>query len=218
VQREPVHVIKEIHELYSMGVRDFAFYDDALLVNADTHIKIVLKEVIKSNLRVRFHCPNGIHARVIDDELSYLMHKSGFHTIRLSLETVNDERNALMGGKVTLGSLKRAVTMLKKGGFAKKEIGVYLMYGLPDQDIDEVRDGVAFLKDLGVRINLTEFSPLPGTQCWDELKEKHIINDDIDPLLTNNSVFSYLFSGYNRSELDELKLDVKNYNRRRTDA
>jgi radical SAM superfamily enzyme YgiQ (UPF0313 family) len=212
VQREPLHVIQEIHELYRIGVRDFAFYDDALLVNADTHIKVILKEVIKSNVRIRFHCPNGIHARVIDDELADLMKKSGFNTIRLSLETVNDERNALMGGKVTIGSLKTAVTMLKKGGFTKKEIGVYLMYGLPGQDINEVRDGVAFLKDLGVKINLTEFSPIPGTPCWEELVEKHVINDDIDPLLTNNSVFSYLFSGYDLSELEELKLDVKNYN------
>jgi hypothetical protein len=86
------------------------------------------------------------------------------------------------------------------------------LYGLPGQGIDEVRDGIKFLKNLDVRINLNEFSPVPGTQCWKELKERNIINDQLDPLLTNNSVFSYLFSGYDPSELEELKLDVKNYN------
>jgi radical SAM superfamily enzyme YgiQ (UPF0313 family) len=169
-------------------------------------------------LRVRFHCPNGIHARFIDDELAYLMKESGFTTIRLSLETVNDDRNAMMGGKVTAETLKTAVNVLKRQGFTKRALGVYLMYGLPGQDIDEVRDGVKFLKDLGIRINLTEFSPIPGTPCWDELKEKNIINDGLDPLLTNNTVFSYLFSGYDSSELEELRLDVKNYNGRKTDA
>jgi radical SAM superfamily enzyme YgiQ (UPF0313 family) len=218
IQREPYDVMREILELYENGTGDFAFYDDALLVNADFHVKPLLERVIQSNLRVRFHCPNGIHARFIDDELAYLMKESGFTTIRLSLETVNDDRNAVMGGKVTAETLRAAVKMLKSQGFTKREIGVYLMYGLPGQDLNEVRDGVRFLKDLDVKINLTEFSPIPGTQCWNELKEKNIINEGLDPLLTNNSVFSYLFSGYNPSELEELKLDVKNYNRRMTDA
>jgi radical SAM superfamily enzyme YgiQ (UPF0313 family) len=73
VQREPYDVVKEIGALYENGINDFAFYDDALLVNAESHIKRILREVIRSNLRVRFHCPNGIHARFIDDELAYLM-------------------------------------------------------------------------------------------------------------------------------------------------
>jgi radical SAM superfamily enzyme YgiQ (UPF0313 family) len=212
LQRDPLHVIKEIHELCRIGARDFAFYDDALLVNAESHIKHILRDIIQSNLKVRFHCPNGIHARFIDDELAYLMKKSGFTTIRLSLETVNDDRNAVTGGKVTAESLRAAVKMLKKQGFTKRRMGVYLMYGLPGQGLDEVREGIKFLKDLGVRINLAEFSPIPGTQCWEELKERNIINDQLDPLLTNNSVFSHLFSGYDPSELEELKLDVKNYN------
>jgi len=212
IQREPYDVVKEIGALYEHGVNDFAFYDDALLVNADSHIKRILRKVIQSNVRIRFHCPNGIHARFIDDELAYLMKESGFTTIRLSLETVDDERNAVTGGKVNTELLKAAVKMLKKQGFTKRGIGVYLMYGLPGQGLDEVREGIKFLKNLDVRINLTEFSPVPGTQCWKELVEKNVITDDIDPLLTNNSVFSYLFSGYDPSELEDLKLDVKNYN------
>lgn len=211
-QREPYDVINEIKELYAIGVRDFAFYDDVLLVNADSHIKIILREMIKLDLGLRFHCPNGIHARHIDDELAYMMKESGFVTLRLGLETINDERQVETGGKVTAGIFSHAVKRLKKYGFTKKEIGVYLMHGLPGQGIEEVKEGVEFLKDLGVRINLTEFSPIPGTQCWKELKDRGIIKDDIDPLLTNNTVFSYLFSGYDPLELDKLKLDVKRYN------
>lgn len=212
IQREPHDVVKEIGALHKNGVNDFAFYDDALLVNADSHIKPILREVVQSNMKIRFHCPNGIHARFIDDELAYLMKESGFTTIRLSLETVDDERNAVTGGKVTAELLRAAVEMLKKQCLEKRGIGVYLMYGLPGQGLDEVRDGIKFLKNLDVRIHLTEFSPVPGTRCWEELIQKNVINDDIDPLLTNNTVFSYLFSGYAPSELEELKLDVKNYN------
>jgi radical SAM superfamily enzyme YgiQ (UPF0313 family) len=211
-QRDPYDVINEIKELYAIGVRDFAFYDDALLVNANSHIKVILKEIIRSNPRMRFHCPNGLHAKFIDDELAYLMKKSGFVTLRLGLETINDKRNIKTGGKVTVDAFTATVKILKRNGFNKREIGVYLMYGLPEQELEEVKEGIKFLKDLGVRINLTEFSPIPNTPCWRELKDRGIITDNIDPALTNNTVFSYLFSGYDPVELEGLKLDVKRYN------
>lgn len=212
VQLDPSHVINEIKELYGIGVRDFAFYDDALLVNAGSRLKVVLREVIKSGMEIRFHCPNGIHARFIDDELAGLMFKSGFTTLRLSLETVNSERQLKTGGKITSDIFISAVRNLKRAGFTKEQVGVYLMYGLPGQTLDEVGEGVAFLKGLGVRINLTEFSPIPGTSSWEELRNKGVITDDIDPLLTNNSVYSYLYSGYEPEAIAGLKLDVKEYN------
>ncbi len=212
LQREPSDVIKEIIALYGSGVRDFAFYDDALFFKADSHMKIILKELIRSGLKARFHCPNGVHARFIDDELAYLMKQSGFTTLRLGLETVNEERQVKTGGKIFNDGFASAVRVLRKHGFTKEHIGAYLMYGLPGQGFDEVREGVNFLKSLDVRIHLTEFSPIPETPCWEELKQKGIITDDMDPLLTNNSVFSFLFSDYDQKALKILRLDVKEYN------
>jgi radical SAM superfamily enzyme YgiQ (UPF0313 family) len=140
------------------------------------------------------------------------MKKSGFQTLRLGLETVDNRRQAETGGKITNDACVSAVNTLKRQGFTKENIGVYLMYGLPGQGFEEVLDGVEFLKSLEVRINLTEFSPIPGTPCWAELMNMGIIDNDIDPLLTNNSVFTYMFSGYDLSALERLKLDVKEYN------
>jgi radical SAM superfamily enzyme YgiQ (UPF0313 family) len=211
-RRDPQHVLKEISELYSMGIRDFAFYDDALLVDSDSHIKVILKEVIRQGLKTRFHCPNGLHARFIDKEIAHHLRKSGFATLRLGLETADRERQNASGGKVTSGELARAVARLKESGFGKKDIGVYVMYGLPGQDFREVKEGVDFLKGLDVKIRLTEFSPIPGTQCWNELLHRGVIDNTIDPLLTNNTVFSFLYSGYDPGEVDRLKLDVKEYN------
>jgi radical SAM superfamily enzyme YgiQ (UPF0313 family) len=211
-QRAPEEVVSEIKDLYGIGVRDYAFYDDALLLNADTHLKPVLKEVRGRFPGVRFHCPNGLHARHMDQELARLMKLAGFRTLRLSLETVNTERLATTGGKVRADELERAVLALKKQGFGKEHIGVYLMYGLPGQPLEEVKEGVQFIKGLGVMVKLTEFSPIPGTRCWDELRDRGVIRDDIDPLLTNNTAFAALYSGYDPDELDALKLKVKAYN------
>ncbi len=212
VQFEPAVIISEIKELYNLAVRDFAFYDDALLVKTDSNLKVILKAVIDSGLKLRFHCPNGIHARYIDDELAFLMKKAGFTTIRLGFETANQKRQSDSGDKVTNSIIVRAVNHLTKYGFRKENIGIYLMYGLPEQSLTEVLYGVEFIKKLDVRINLTEFSPIPGTLYWQDLKRQGIISEDIDPLLTNNTVYSYLLSNHNPSALEKLKLDVKQYN------
>jgi radical SAM superfamily enzyme YgiQ (UPF0313 family) len=211
-RRQPHDVVREIRQLHDSGARDFAFYDDALLFDADRHIKPILKEIVKAGPRVRFHCPNGLHARFVDDALAGLMKDSGFATVRLGLETADSDRQKLTGGKVTCEDLARAAQVLKRRGFAKEEVGVYLMYGLPGQDVEEVREGIRFLMSLGVRIQLTEFSPIPGTKSWRVLEAKGIVGEKTDPLLTNNSVFSYLFSGHDPQEIDRLKLATKQYN------
>ncbi len=211
-QRDPEEVIKEIEELYKMGIRDFAFYDDALLVRAEEHIKPILREIARKGYDIRFHVPNGLHARFIDDEIAYLMKKTGFKTLRISLETVSEEIQERTGGKVRTEEFRRAIEILKKAGFTKRELGVYLMFGLPGLSLEDVMEGVDLLKSLNVRIHLTEYSPIPGTGLWNEMVRKGIIPEDLEILLTNNSVFYYLFSGYDMKRLEGLKLEVKRYN------
>ncbi|HMK57317.1 MAG TPA: radical SAM protein, partial [Dissulfurispiraceae bacterium] len=84
-QLSPDDVFEEMADLHRLGVRDFAFYDDALLINADTHFKPLLEKIIDAGLDVRLHSPNGLHARFIDYETAFLMRKAGFSTLRLSL-------------------------------------------------------------------------------------------------------------------------------------
>ena len=213
-QRSPEEVLREVLDFHEKGVVDFAFYDDALLINSDTHLKPLLRKVIAKGLHVRFHTPNGLHARFIDQELAGLMKQSGFTTIRLSLETINEERQKNSGAKVLSEDVERALSALWNAGFTKKDVGVYIMYGLPGQELNEVMESIALLKRLGPRINLTELAPIKGTRSWDELKLRGVITEDLDPLLTNNSIFPLLLSGYKLEEVEKIKLDVKDYNRK----
>ncbi len=212
--RRPLDDIeREIQELRTRGVRDFVFYDDALLYDADHHIKPLLESMVRKRFDVRFHAPNGLHARFIDHELARLMKHAGFMTVRLSLETIESDRQQATGGKITTDGFERSVGSLQGEGFTKGDIGAYLLYGLPGQGLTEVEAGIVFLKKLNVRISLAEFSPIRGTGCWDDLVRSGIISSDLDPLLTNNTVFSYLFSGYDPAEVNRIKIDVKEYNR-----
>ncbi|HSW62303.1 MAG TPA: B12-binding domain-containing radical SAM protein [Dissulfurispiraceae bacterium] len=212
MQRSPEDVADEVTLLAGAGVSDFAFYDDALLSNARGLMKPLLRMIIARGISARFHTPNGLHARFLDEELAALMHAAGFATIRLGLETADAVRQEETVGKVFTDDLERAVAALLRAGFPPSRVGVYLMHGLPGQSPAEVDEGVNLVRSLGVRICLTEFSPVRGTVAWDALVKDETIPDDLDPLLTNNSIFAMLFCGHDAKELRTLRLSVKRYN------
>jgi len=190
VQRQSEEVLREI-EFYweNYKVKDIAFYDDALLVNADKHFIPILDGIAKKKFAINFHTPNGLHVKFIDKQLAEKLKKANFRTIRLSLETVDSSRQKNTGGKVTTEELKNAVESLKSAGYSWKEIGVYLMFGMPHQGEKEVKEGIEFLHSLKVAIFLTSYSLVPGTSDERMLKEEGIIKDDLDPLWHNNTIF-----------------------------
>jgi len=189
-QRPPAEVIDEISYYYhKRRVRHFAFFDDALLVNARHHIGVILEGVIEKKLKLSFHTPNGLHASKISPELAQLMFHSNFRTIRLSYETSNKARQQEMGYKVTDDSLANAIDYLAAAGYRRRDLDVYVIMGLPGQPVEEVIDSMLFVASLGAKVRLTSFSPIPGTKDWDRSIKLYGMSPDMDPLLTNNSIY-----------------------------
>ncbi len=188
-QRQPESVVAEIlSQTERFGVQDVAFYDDALLMQPDCRIKPVLREIIASRRLLRFHTPNGLHARYIDEELADLMYRSGFKTIRLSLESVAKERLRDIHNKITPGEMTRAVRRLVNAGYAPDELETYIIMGLPHQPLEEVIDTILYANSLGIQICLSSFSPIPGTTDYQRAIQNGLFPADADPLLTNNTV------------------------------
>ena len=66
-RRSPLAVVEELlHWQQALGLSEVAFYDDALLVQAETHLLPILEELASRGVRCRFHTPNALHARYID--------------------------------------------------------------------------------------------------------------------------------------------------------
>ena len=134
LRRTPLKVADEIeYWVNHFGVQDFSFYDDALLVDSGKMIVPILHEIKRRNLTCRFHCPNGLHLREIDADLSRLLFESGFKTIRFGFETADFILQKDTGGKVQNEELRRAVSHLKNAGYLAEEIGIYLLCGIPGQ-------------------------------------------------------------------------------------
>jgi len=188
-RRDPTQVFDEIEYWHTrLGIKHFSFYDDALLIDPDEMGRPLLRQIIRRNLPVQFHCPNGLHIRKISLELSTLMFKAGFKTIRLGFETSDRMRQKTTGGKVDNKEFIYAITNLKKAGYKSEDIGVYLLCGLPGQSADEVKESIRFVQSCGARAIIAEYSPIPGTGLWNEAMVSSPYPIAAEPLFQNNSL------------------------------
>jgi radical SAM superfamily enzyme YgiQ (UPF0313 family) len=208
--RPPVQVVEEIeYWTNNFGVSDFAFYDDALLIKPSEHIIKILQEVIRRGIRCNFHTPNALHIRMIDQQVGDLLFRSGFKTIRLGLETSNEQTQIETGGKVDNREFQRAVRYLKKAGYSGEEIGVYLMAGLPGQRVEEVEESIAFVKETGAKPILVEYSPIPETPLFEKAKKLSSFDVGNEPLFHNNSILPCQWEGFTWADFRRLKQEVR---------
>jgi radical SAM superfamily enzyme YgiQ (UPF0313 family) len=207
VQREPAGIVSEMAACVRRGILDFAFYDDALLVDVEGHLTSVLEGLLAERLRVRLHTPNGLHAGQITARLAKLMRQAGFATVRLSLETIDANRQRATGGKVTTDAFQRAVGHLQAAGFRPEHLGAYILAGLPEQPLAEVEATVRFVHRQEVQAKLALFSPIPGTPDGDRM-----LPPDADPLLHNNTAYPYLRGAEYVREMQRIKQLAKEGN------
>ena len=200
-------IINYILNYYSMGIRDFVFYDDALFYESG-HIKKILKAIHKSKINARFHTPNALHLRFLDDELALLLKKTGFVHPHFGLETLDKKLQKLWQNKVNSKDLMRGIKILKKAGFKDGEFCFYLLLGYPGQKLGSLRKEAQYLHKKGASISLAEFSPTPRTKIF-ALYEDKLKN----PLLHNNSIFDF-FEHKRMKEIWELKNYVRKLNRK----
>jgi coproporphyrinogen III oxidase-like Fe-S oxidoreductase len=137
--------------------------------------------------------------------MASLFKKANFQSLFLSQESIDENVLTKTGSKVSEGDLEKALGHLKKTGFRRREINVYLIVGLPSQDIDGVRESILHVQNLGAIPRLAYFSPVPRTKEWKEIVEKGYLAQDADPLLHNKLAFLYLSSGFSPQELRSLK-------------
>ena len=204
--RSPLSLIEEIkYWHFNYGVKDFVFYDDALLVDAERHAVVLFEGLIKENLNVCFHTPNAIHIREISEKTAGLMFMAGFKTIRLGLETAVFEKRNELDSKVTADEFKRSVYCLNKAGFRKDQVGAYLLTGLPGQTISSVEESIKEVKRNGITPVLAHYSPVPHSALWARAIASSCYDLESDPVFTNNTIFPCWFEDFSWEKISYLK-------------
>lgn len=204
--RTPESVINEIihwHEKYN--VEDFAIYDDAFLTDSKNHAVPILEGIIGAGINVRFHTPNAIHIREISGRTADLMFKAGFQTIRLGLETTLFDNRSSLDCKVSESEFKQAVLFLKEAGFSGRQVGAYLLVGLPGQETVSILESINTVKETGIKPVPAYYSPIPHTGLWEKAVFCSRYDIESDPLFTNNAILPCRKEGFSWEIISFLK-------------
>ncbi len=191
------------------GAQNLAFYDDSLLFRWEDALGPFLDEIIAGNLQIRFHTPNALNARMISQENARLMERAGFTNYYLGFESSAVEWQGKTGDKVYSEDLARAVEILKSAGADPGKITAYIIIGHPDSSIQDPEGSIRFAGSLGIKVMLSEFSPIPGTPDGDKCSEWIDLSE---PLHHNKTYFTNIFLG--REETQELKTLCREQNRK----
>ncbi len=203
--------LEEIDLLQSLGAENIAFYDDALLYRHKEAIMPLLHSIVARNLKTNFHTPNAMNARFVSYELAELMVASGMKTFYLGFECIDERWQNEHGGKVFSHELIRAVDCLLKAGADNLEITAYQMLGHPDGNLKQLEKTMQFVHELGIRIMLADFSPIPGTPDGDKCSQW---TDLSEPLNHNKTAFPIRFIG--EDTVNEFKDLARRLNRKLT--
>ena len=188
-RRAPESVVEEIGFRHmAHGVKDFAFYDDALLIDPERHFVPMAKQVIARGWKVRFHTPNALHVREITPAMAGLMRQMGFETVRLGLETTSFDDRQDFDAKVTAQEFEHAAACLKQAGFDRRHLGAYLLAGLPGQSMENIKDSISVVAQSGITPIPTYYTPLPHTALWPAAVASSRYDLESDPIFTNNAI------------------------------
>jgi hypothetical protein len=193
-QVRPVEqVLADFEIMRRYGVRNIAFYDDALLVEPQRTLLPFLDAIRGRGMNL--HTPNGMHARMINPDMARALVQGGFKTFYLGYESVSPEFQNQTGAKLVSHELASAVDALLSAGACGSHIVAYEMLGHPLADVQAIEESMRFANGLKIRIMFSEFSPIPGTPDG-ELCRKYVDLDE--PLNHNKSAFPITFLGWQK--------------------
>lgn len=191
------------------GASNMVFYDDSLLFRWDEALKPFLDRIIEQGPVVSFHTPNALNARLINKENAAKMVAAGFRHFYLGFESSSRKWQELTGDKVYTADLARSVEFLVKAGADLGKIAAYIIIGHPAASLQDVEGSIRFAGSLGLKVMLSEFSPIPGTPDGDKC-QKWV--DMREPLQHNKIFFTSTFLGHDK--IQEIKNLCREQNRR----
>ena len=141
----------------------FIIFDDALLVNKKERFLPVFSRLAREGKTpLRFHTPNGLHAREIDRESAAVLHAAGFATLRLSFESLAADILRRSDGKVKRKQMENAVSNLEQAGYRRGQLGAYLLFGYPGQTMEDMESCTGFHQGPGAGAAPVGFFSGPG--------------------------------------------------------
>jgi len=168
--RSGARVLREIQEKHNLGVKRFVLFADNILAPKG-HFEKILQGIVDSRLDIVLEAPKGLEPDLLDASLLGLMKAAGWRTLRLALESDNQNlRSSWNREHSQPGQFLRSVELCLESGFAAQDIHIFLLYGTPGENIDEVEATARRISRLGVMIAPMPLTPVPGSALFERFR------------------------------------------------
>ena len=174
--RSPENIINEIgYMVDKYGTSFFEFHDDNFTFDI-TRAKNICQEIINRGFEIKWKASNGISVKRIDEELVYLMKRSGCAEVGIGIESTNDAILRKLKKGINIEMIKKAIYLLNKYKIGTK--GFFLI-GSPGETRKDINCYLEFAQRWLDDARFNMLTLYLGTRLWNWI-------DNNDLLLVEN--------------------------------
>lgn len=160
----PERIVGEIETKLRYGVREFAFFDEAIPGKNPKHFERVLNLIIQKGLNIKLKALGNLSPRALTKTLVKKMRDAGYRQIFLHDDIALG--SALNGD---LSAYEHGIQLLlEHGGYHPRtdEITAMVLVGVPGEDIEHVVERLTRTASVVGSVNLVPYQPTPGTETY----------------------------------------------------
>ncbi|MDD5067846.1 MAG: B12-binding domain-containing radical SAM protein [bacterium] len=189
--RDIPDVMKEIELRIRTGYKRLIFWESNILSDAPDYLELLLDEMIRKKLHIPIEFPEGLDGRLLYPRLVEKLKAAGLKWVFLSLESRDRELQKRFHKNLSLPAFKNSVEMFRRYGYcsAKRHnyytdrgISVFILIGLPGQSLESILLTILDVWRSGCRPLLMAFTPIPGTEEYNNLPPR-LKNKKLEDLL-----------------------------------
>lgn len=172
--RSPQHVVEEMEQCLSLGIREAFIYDDTFTVRKD-RVHELCDEILKRKLKFRWDV--RAHVNTVNPDLLKHMAAAGCDRIHFGVESGNERMMRVIRKNTNPDKVRDAVRWVKESGM---EVLTYFIIGQQTETAADIQDSIDLAKDLDPNyVHFTIFCPYPGTEIYMKGIESGIIKKDV---------------------------------------
>jgi radical SAM superfamily enzyme YgiQ (UPF0313 family) len=173
-RRRPANVIRELKDLIREYNPDYLWIADDVFTANKYWLQKFSDLLEESNIRIPYECIG--RADRLDNETVRLLKSSGCNRIWFGAESGSQKILDAMSRGVNLEQVRQTVQWCKE---QELECGIFVMYGYPGEELEDINKTIAFIRDLQPDHYLTTVAyPLRGTALYEEIEDQIIYHSD----------------------------------------
>jgi len=171
-------IIEEIRWLhYHIGINHFQFADE-LLMSSERRTEKICEAILVLPFRIHWDCSGRLNYAT--NSLMSLMKKAGCSYVNYGIESLNQSILNGMGKGLTTSQIYEGVEATLTQGLSP---GLNLLWGFPENNVQDLKEEVAFLKKFDPCHELRTIRPVtpyPGCRLFKKAVEDGLLKDASD--------------------------------------